>query len=181
MASSSLFSTDLPFNKNYEYSNYLFSSFTSHAIQVDGKLDEWNHLPGIIFSGPDYVTSPQKIIDNYLNDNAAVVKVQWDHQKLYIAFVVYDVYLTTTKAADNFNQDDCLDFYISTALANQPHYEFLTDQQFQFTINADGLQETYKGYNVKEKRRKHGNRNLNWTAEFSSSIALKGTINNHAD
>lgn len=162
------------------YANTLNALYTNEPIEVNGNLKDWNSSQGINFSGPDYTTAPSNIILSSLQQNAAIVKAKWDFKKLYIACIVFDTHLTYLPNGQNFDKDDCIDFYISTERDQAKHFKYLTNKQFQFTINANNQLETYKGAAF-TRINKHGNRDLNWQAPCERSITLHGTLNNDTD
>ena len=108
------------------------------------------------------------------------MQVQWDAQHIYVAFTVYDSYLSAPDTTAHFETDDAIELYISTTAAPEQRQDHLTDREYQFLVNALNRVTTIRGF-AEQQDTLYGNRNFNWHATIASQVSRQGTLNDHQD
>lgn len=163
-------------NKIYPKSNsgVLIVPKATKQISVNGILSEWDAINEIKF----YANAV------YANDpNFASIKLQWDDDKLYIAFLVKDKKLNALQVNNN-NQvwkDDGIEVFISTSPTTAPDQN-LTENEYQFNVNVNGsyyYRRGIKGNNLlPEYLVKY---DTLFKVDLISSTYFEGTVNDNSD
>jgi hypothetical protein len=131
--------------------------FTSTRITLDGNLNEWSSINGVTFS------------DNSTRgggaDNSANIKLMYDHNYLYAAFLVNDTNLQAVNG--DLWLDDAVEIFIDTLNNDGTNMQ---NDDYQFVVNINNLRFDRQGSSL-----------TGWDSNFTSASSVQGTINNIND
>jgi hypothetical protein len=155
---------------------YLFSAHAARApVSINGILTEWDAPESVVFAAPPHPTDPNR-------ENSVVVKAQWDWDKLYIAFRVYDTHLVARQVDDRSELwvDDGVELYVSVAPHRAPA-EYLGPTEYQFWVNVNGASSSTRGFETARLDFDWQNKDTAWHCDFFSAVRLQGTLNRNED
>jgi AraC-like DNA-binding protein len=161
--------------------------FTAQRISINGDLSEWDSAAAIEFESPHQRGE---------RDNSATVKLLWDREKLYAAFIVRDTELRGSYVADDEEiwKDDAVEVFIDSKHdgdrgLNVPEEEFLRrggmydrwgDRKFlapddyHFIVNVRGSLATLRGVQLDQM-------DFSWNTDILYAVTLSGSINDGSD
>ncbi len=161
---------------------------TRGSISVDGDIGEWDAAARVELA-PGFARGPR--------DNEAVVKLLWDADNLYVAFVVFDTQLNAGGLVNDTElwQDDGVEVFVDSrhnasevAQMSADEYErlggsyepsagvreYLEEDDYHLIVNLRGTIAMFRGAGL----RKMGGR---WSGDIRFAVATRGTVNDNDD
>jgi AraC-like DNA-binding protein len=161
--------------------------YTVRRISINGDLSEWDSAATIEFRAPS---------ERGARDNSATVRVLWDSDKLYVAFVVRDTELMGRHVGDDQRiwLDDAVEVFLDTKRNGQEGLllpdeefkrrggrydsrgarEFKDSDDYHVVVNVRGSLATARGVDLSPD-------DYSWDSDVLHAVASNGTINNGAD
>ncbi len=154
--------------------------FTTRHISINGDLSDWDSASTIEFSAHH---------GRGERDNSAVVKLLWDHDKLYVAFVVHDTELRGRHVSDDEHiwEDDAVEVFLDTKndaeevlmLSDEEfvrrggRYEdgerkFMAPDDYHIVVNGRGTLATLRGSGLDYH-------DGSWEADILRAVSFTGT------
>jgi AraC-like DNA-binding protein len=161
--------------------------FTTSRISINGDLSEWDSAAVVTFR-PSQSRGDR--------DNFVAVKLLWDNDKLYVAFIVEDTELTGSHVGDDEDvwQDDAVELFIDSKNdgdrgLNVPEDEFLRQgglydkwgerkylapDDYHFIVNVRNSLATLRGVQLDQM-------DYSWDTDILYAVTLSGTLNDGSD
>ncbi len=161
--------------------------FCSRHVSVNGELSDWSGAAVLHFAASE-IRGPR--------DNSATVMLQWDTDKLYVAFEVRDTELNGSRVADDENlwYDDAVEVFVDTRndasadIEMLPEDEFtrrggeiwrgelvyLQDDDYHVIVNLRATVTTLRGKDLDFQ-------NTGWDADIPYAVVYRGTLNDNSD